>query len=445
MQDVPKFVVKRLGETGPSGSAHPEPDLLSAFAEQSLPAREREQLMEHLARCGDCRDVVALALPEIEIAALPSVKSAPSAWVRWPALRWGALAAGVLAVTALGVLQYSHQNKRKIVATNQMQEAVTAPVEMSQPVPSQVAEPQAEKKKLASYAANLQPSSKPATAGRPMRGAESKTVARNGGGSGGGIGLTGGTLANGGDLSAQAPHNPVVDVAGGQNAARVLHNQPAVGAMSDVVEVQSAEGTANPESASVERNIVAQNQTIMSLQARNKSDLDVVKAKEPVGGPAASAAPAPQLTTPGPLPTSPALLVRASPQWTVSSSGALQRSFDGGSTWQEVNPLPNGTVGGDLMKAGGAEASAAARSALVFRAVAASGLEIWAGGSGGVLYHSADGGNIWSRVMPLSGGVTLSGDVISIEFSDPQHGKVLTSTAQLWMTYDAGQSWHRRR
>jgi hypothetical protein len=460
MQDVPKFVVKRLRETAQSVGAHPDPDLLTAFGEQSLHAPERDQLMEHLARCGDCRDVLALALPETEIAALPSVKSSPAAWLRWPALRWGAVAAGVLAVTMLGLLQYSHQNEHKMVASNQTQEAVAAPVEMSQPTPSHAAVPRADKKKQTTDALQPRPSTAPATAARPRRGYESKTVARNGGG---GMAFAGGNFANGGDLSAPAPRNPVVDAAPGQNASRVLRQQPAVGAMSEMVEVQSATGTVNPESAPVEPNTVAQNQTIMSLQGRNSGDLDVVKAKEPVTGQAA-AAPAPQLLAPGRLPASPALLVRTLPRWTVSSSGALQRSFDGGSTWEDVNPALNSPVGGDLVKAGGASAgtgglsqsetapskqarkvSAAPTATLVFRAVMASGLEIWAGGSSGALYHSADGGNSWYRVTPSSAGSTLAGDIISIQFSDLQHGKVLTSSGEIWMTSDAGQTWHRRQ
>jgi hypothetical protein len=462
MQDVPKFVVKRLRETALSGGAHPDPDLLTAFAEQSLPAREREQLMEHLARCGDCRDVLALALPETEIAPLPPLKSSPAGWLRWPTLRWGAVAAGVLAVTMLGVRQYSHQNEQKMVASNQMQETVAAPVGITQAVPSQAAIPQAEKKKLASDALQPQPSTAPATAVRPMREYESKTVARNGG-IGGGIASAGGNLANQGILSTQAPQNRLM-AGRAQNAVRTLRQQPAVGAQSEMVEVQSATDTVTPESAPVERNTVAQNQTIISLQGRNQGDLDVVKAKEPVSGQAASAAPAPRLAPPGPLQTSPAFMVRPLPRWTVSSSGALQRSFDGGSTWEDVNPVLNAAVSGDLLKASSAKAevgafspsetastnqsrkvSAPASAALVFRAVTASGSEIWAGGSGGALYHSSDGGNSWSRVMPSTDGASLAGDVISIQFADPQHGKIITSSSEIWMTSDAGQTWRRRR
>ena len=57
MQDVPKIVVKRL--QSPAVEPHPDADLLTAFAEKSLSGRERESVLQHLARCGDCREIVA--------------------------------------------------------------------------------------------------------------------------------------------------------------------------------------------------------------------------------------------------------------------------------------------------------------------------------------------------------------------------------------------------
>ncbi|HEY5330394.1 MAG TPA: carboxypeptidase regulatory-like domain-containing protein [Acidobacteriaceae bacterium] len=45
---------------------HPDADQLSAFAEDALPAHEREQTLAHLAGCADCRTIVSLALPPVE-------------------------------------------------------------------------------------------------------------------------------------------------------------------------------------------------------------------------------------------------------------------------------------------------------------------------------------------------------------------------------------------
>jgi photosystem II stability/assembly factor-like uncharacterized protein len=80
----------------------------------------------------------------------------------------------------------------------------------------------------------------------------------------------------------------------------------------------------------------------------------------------------------------------------------------------------------------------------MFRAVAAAGLEVWVGGSGSMLYHSLDGGENWTRVLPSSNGVALRGDITSLEFPDPQHGSVSTSNSELWTTSDGGQSWRKQ-
>ncbi len=121
MQNVPKIVRARLQREKPiTAEPHPDADLLTAFAEHSLPARERDHVLEHLARCGDCREVVALALPATEAVALASSDStARIGWLSWPILRWGVVAAGILAVTSVGILQYrQRQQEKTLIATS---------------------------------------------------------------------------------------------------------------------------------------------------------------------------------------------------------------------------------------------------------------------------------------------------------------------------------------
>jgi len=62
----------------------------------------------------------------------------------------------------------------------------------------------------------------------------------------------------------------------------------------------------------------------------------------------------------------------------------------------------------------------------------------------GILYHSSDGGETWTRVIPAAAGVTLIGDILSIEFTDQQNGKLTTSHPEIWTTSDAGHSWQKR-
>jgi Photosynthesis system II assembly factor YCF48/Putative zinc-finger len=48
---------------------HPDADALTAFAEELLPPAERDQVLKHLAVCRECRDVVALTMPDAVAAA----------------------------------------------------------------------------------------------------------------------------------------------------------------------------------------------------------------------------------------------------------------------------------------------------------------------------------------------------------------------------------------
>jgi len=107
------------------------------------------------------------------------------------------------------------------------------------------------------------------------------------------------------------------------------------------------------------------------------------------------------------------------PRWTLSSDGTLQRSFDAGKTWATIPVAGNS----------------------VFRALAAVGANIWVGGSGGSLYRSADAGEHWLKVSPASSGKVLTADIIGVEFTDANHGKLTTADEQIWTTADAGQTW----
>jgi hypothetical protein len=46
---------------GPAESAHPDADLLNGFAERTLPLREQNAVMAHLACCAECRRIASLA------------------------------------------------------------------------------------------------------------------------------------------------------------------------------------------------------------------------------------------------------------------------------------------------------------------------------------------------------------------------------------------------
>jgi hypothetical protein len=107
--------------------------------------------------------------------------------------------------------------------------------------------------------------------------------------------------------------------------------------------------------------------------------------------------------------------------WTLSADGTLQRSFDSGKTWQPVL-----VAGGHL------------------RAFSANDSGIWVGGAAGALYHSSDAGEHWTQVSPTTNGRALTADITHIEFTDAQHGSIITSSHETWSTSDAGVTWQRQ-
>jgi hypothetical protein len=198
---------------------------------------------------------------------------------------------------------------------------------------------------------------------------------------------------------------------------------------------------------------IAQNQAQLPPQSKSSS-LDVVKAKDSVppqgesGVSFAPTAPAPDLTL--------QKTMHLAPRWAISSSGALQRSFDSGATWEVVNvnrtPLARGlrmegaseSKGGYKLEKSKKSEEPPSNPVIVFRAVAVLGPEVWAGGSGAMLYHSLDSGNRWTRVVPVEANSSLSGEITGLEFSDIQHGKVTTSAGEVWLTSNSGQTWHKQ-
>ncbi len=116
------------------------------------------------------------------------------------------------------------------------------------------------------------------------------------------------------------------------------------------------------------------------------------------------------------------LATKLAPRWTLNSDGTLQRSLDSGRNWQTI-PVAN---------------------QMIFRALAANGLDIWVGGAAGALFHSSDAGEHWMQVRPAANGETLAGDIIGVEFTDALHGKLTSSLEETWVTADAGQTWQRQ-
>jgi hypothetical protein len=104
-----------------------------------------------------------------------------------------------------------------------------------------------------------------------------------------------------------------------------------------------------------------------------------------------------------------AAMVRPAPVVWRSASGVVQRSNDGGATWVAV-PISD-------------EVS--------FRAVAHFGRDVWAGGSEGALFHSADSGAHWERVA-----TDTTGTIVAIRAGAGGEAVVTTDDGRTWRVRD---------
>ena len=125
MTELPKIVGQRL-RVSERSQVHPDPDLLAAFVERSLGSRERVEVLEHLSRCADCREVASLAGALPAMADVSSPAPAATGWFSWPVLRWGAAAACVVVVTAAVTLRHRPDTTPIEPATSAQKLAVLA-------------------------------------------------------------------------------------------------------------------------------------------------------------------------------------------------------------------------------------------------------------------------------------------------------------------------------
>ena len=168
MTELPKIVCDRLRnaptEQRPpdltiSESAHLDADLLAAFAEQALSGAERDSVLGHLALCGDCREVVALALPAAATELPPmAAGNKNDGWTTFPrdgapaprklsfassSVRWAALAAGVAVAGAVLLLHPGTLHQARLPYAGPTQVATALPPESGSRIASPETSPTA--------------------------------------------------------------------------------------------------------------------------------------------------------------------------------------------------------------------------------------------------------------------------------------------------------------
>lgn len=433
MEQLPKIVQQRLRGPAQPG-VHPDPDLLTAFAEKSLNDRERARVLEHLVECADCREVLSLAMPGIEPALAPGPER--SNWLSWPVLRWGALAACVVVVGAAVTLHYEHQEPLRSLA----EKVPSAPAELKledevsrqpgQKLAAKLPPPTEHDRdfgpagKLAKQSAkNTDAGMMAEEAGVPALTQEQDKKVQE---------LSNNRLAAVDAVrSVDKPASIVPPAPAPSSAAKTAGIEGQVRARNDAADYSPR---ASSETETVESATPARQMAVQTAQRKEKDETRTNEAQKKVqasggagsvaslgdrkadtfSGVTAQGAPSAHA---GPLRAGNNLL-----RWTLSRDGALQRSFDSGKTWQTIPVAGN----------------------VVFRALSANDSDIWVGGAAGALYHSSDSGQHWVRIAPVAYGKTLSSDIVTVKFSDTQHGKLITADRETWSTNDAGNTWQRQ-
>jgi len=402
MRGIPKIVLERIKRRATSSQdnrqsaienrqfQHPDANLLTAFLEGALTERERRQVLDHLAECADCREIAALTLPAAAGAVAPGRLPVQSAWSVWQVLGWGVLAAALGAVVVVAVLR-QHSGSRLQSAFNNSPRTMSAKSGETTPRAPQPLPPQ--------------PASKPAPRRAKGRSLEST-----------------GEMAELKKAAAASEARQLTTLSA--NLGEQVQTPPGV----PLRPPASAPSPSYSRSAGIPAGV---NTELMRAAPRPSALED----RPPVPvydkrGPASKTGPSTQVRVnalqgrfqAGAF-RSPMKSVVALPSalWSISQDGKLQRSGDSGKNWEEV-PV---------------------NDKVEFRVVQTNGREIWAGGTGGALYHSSDGGATWSRVNLASESTSTTEAIVSINCSPPdvQHITVKTASGQQWISEDGGQHW----
>jgi hypothetical protein len=412
MAELPQSVRDRLAAAqATGGAAHPDSDLLAAFAENALLAGERDRVLAHLAVCPECRTVVALVQPETvpqTVIALDRKRS----WFEWKLFRVaGALVA--VAVVALAVLLHRPQPQSGFDETSFGKPASTEP-QSSPPMSSLVLKKGAQAE-VAKRAAATKPNApapsangldksdsmgQPAQA--PARADEIKekdaAQALNNEPAPGNVGAM--------NMSTPAPPPPLLDRSRDKSALPPRAN--AIGAVlnAERPSLQKAPTPATPTSSSEQITVEAAAEPAPIQQQVQQQKISSQVQTAPLAMRQGSQAP---------------LQHALSAQWRITDGGQLQR-FITDQEWRAISP-------------GG-------RSD--FRTVASAGNHVWVGGSSG-LFHSSDNGDHWMSVQIGGPDAQDIGEVVSIRMRSADELAVYTASGEVWVTRNGGRTWSRQR
>jgi Photosynthesis system II assembly factor YCF48/Putative zinc-finger len=478
MPELSTLLRQRLRAVEKPTLPHPDADVLTAYAEALLPPGEREQVLKHLALCGECRDVVALTMPdalapaeqEQEVIAVEAAPVRRRRWFMTPA--FGLAGSIAVMVVGLALILQLPRTQQKTFSPAPAQQAAnqTSP---SMPTREPATQPAAETTITEQAGLSAPPAPPQSRADERREFASSGAVAAHN------QPATPQTRVPA--KPAATPVAPVTvadlrkqDYVNRMFLANAYDSQIAAPNYRDLPQAPLPQGKLGfaPPSVVAGNSLQSGNFDIAAnSQGRNQGVVTVSPSQAPDHGPgilgkivdlgkrplgrqrppipstslndramfkpgttvvqpgeaiAASTADSASINGNGMLAQSPAFnssalaysrraLLGSTPyQWKVVE-GKLLRSSDL-RNWSEENP------GGENVH---------------FSVVSANGPEIWAGGTDAALMHSQDGGTRWERVTL---GASATGTINSIEAAGPNL-HVRSSSGQSWASQDGGRSW----
>ncbi len=485
MPELSNLLRERLGAAESGAGVHPDADTLTAFNEKLLPANERQKIVGHLAKCVECREVLALSDPHVADSPMqPVIKPvAVPAWRRFfaPALGLGASVAA-MAVIALVMLQSPH--KQGPVSSPGNQEAKVIPsvpkpladqergAEVNQPLPDQpaaiqsshVAEPapsmsnvnannvnaddrgRSESLKAASNVSELKANKDSATKKKIVPVAEPVLTAS----------LPGRDFVNNNLFAVQTSN--VVSVVEQDKKDFPAHSQTAAAAAAfpangadkltmfsdipaNVAAGKSDTGILTPIPPADHAGFITKWVQAGTRTLRKGTLSPSIRAgtlgSSALGGPGMFAFDL-QRRQPAEVSATPEKAEAGG----LEKSGALSRRALSSSTlrFQESGAVQWKVAGGKLLKSNDqlqwVDAYPAASGGLEFFSVAWHGSDVWAGGGRALLVHSRDGGLTWEDIK--IGDAT--GSIVSI-VAGSLNVQVRTADNQVWSSADAGKTW----
>ncbi len=407
MKQIPPSTLRAHLAQSREPDPHPDPDILTAFAEDALLDRERTDVLTHLAACPDCRAVVHAAaaaepdresegvleprrarrpqpefLPEPVSASSPLPASPPEPIpARRPIRTWFpgiALAASILVMAASTIFFYRALHSApapvQTAAGTAVPEIPAAPAPVS--IPAAVTSTQAEPKRGSASKHGASPASSAilhteearlGAAAPPMPAAAAGVSSH----------------ASCGDLSARRAQNalPPAD----ESQAQAETDAEVSAYRSAMAQAKAARGS---PTTSATQSVDAEARSTLTRSLQNP---------QPVAG--FVHAPPPR------------------PQFRISSAGQLERSTQTG-IWV---PIPVG-------------------QGIRFRVVAISGADVWAGGDHLRLFHSVDGGATWTEVQ-LPSDADRTHAIVHIRVDTPQKFTVEDDAGSTWSSIDGGSTW----